>query len=199
MNLPFRVCLVLVLSISISGLSVVAQDFPPDPQGGGTGAPRPGGIPAEQLLRLLGQPAAQKALVITEEQRKKIEELSFNVRKTAIQQQAALQVQRLELERLMQADTPDRAAIDKKIPEIAQAETTMMRARINALMDLRALLTKEQRDKIGELTAQRARQAAQARAQQAAPKAKIAPPAPRNPMAPRPGPQPPAPPQQPGG
>ena len=200
MNLPFKVCLILlVLLISISGLSVLAQGITPAgpqdrgpmmPQAPGMrGAPEPGRIQAEQLLRLLEQPAAQKALVITEEQRKKIEELSFNVRKTAIQQQAVLQVQRMELERLMQADSPDRAAIEKKIPEISQAEAAVMRARINALLDLRAVLTKEQRDKVRTFADQRARQAARMGGQQAPPRAKVAPPVPLEPMAP---PQPPA-------
>ncbi len=51
----------------------------------------------------------------------------------------------------MQAESPDRAAIDKKIQEISQARTALMKTRANELLDVRAVLTKEQRDKIREI------------------------------------------------
>jgi len=188
--------------LSVLGLFVLAQETPParpDSWRQDLGpaqllrrALEGGEAPAEELLRVLELPAAQKALVLTDEQRKKIEDINFNVQKAAIQQQAVLRVQRLELERLMRADNPDRAAIDKKIPEVAQAQTTIMRARINALMDLRGVLTKEQRDKIREFVAQRLEQAVRIRAQQAQSRPKVAPSAPAAPLAP---PQPPAPPR----
>jgi Spy/CpxP family protein refolding chaperone len=95
--------------------------------------------------------------VLANEQRKKIGR-QLQVRRSAIQQQAALQVQRLELERMMRAETPDRIAIDRKIPDIVQAQTAIMRTRINALMDLRGVLTKEQRDRIREFALQRVQQ-----------------------------------------
>jgi Spy/CpxP family protein refolding chaperone len=102
----------------------------------------------ERLLGALNRPEVQKALGLTEEQRKKIEDIAFNAEKSAIPQRAALQVQRLELRRLMRADNPDRPAIEKKIQEIAQAQTALSRTRINTMLDVRGVLTKEQRDKI---------------------------------------------------
>ena len=143
------------------------------------------GLGAE-ILRQLNLPPAQKALAFTDEQRKKLEDITFNIRRSTIQQQATLQVQRLELHRLMGADTPDRAAIDKKVQEISQTQSSMLRARVTAFLDLRALLTKEQRDKI--------RAYVQQRLQQAQPKPKINPP----PLVPQAAPpQPPAPPKPP--
>jgi Spy/CpxP family protein refolding chaperone len=151
------------------------------------------GLGAE-ILRQLNLPAAQKALAFSDEQRKKLEDITFNIRRSAIQQQATLQVQRLELQRLMGADTPDRAAIDKKVQEIAQTQSSLLRARVTALLDLRGLLTKEQRDKIREFVRQRLQQAGPG-AQQARPRPKINPP----PLAPQASPpQPPAPPKPPG-
>ena len=105
----------------------------------------PGGIAG--LLRL---PQVQKELGITDEQRRKLEEIGFNTARTSIQQRATLDVLRLELERMKGADAPDRAAIDKKIQEIGQAEAALMRTRVNAELDVRGALTKEQRDKIAQ-------------------------------------------------
>ncbi len=114
----------------------------------------------QRFWRILNRPEVQKALVITDDQRKKLEDAAFNFRKSAIQQRAALQVQRLELQRLMEADTPDRAAIDKKVAEISQTQSILLKASINGLMDARAILTKEQRDRIRVYLQQPAPQAA---------------------------------------
>jgi Spy/CpxP family protein refolding chaperone len=195
----FVFCLFVFAIFAVLGSLVLAQEILPA-RGGPVGQNAPpaqalrramegGEAPVEELLRALELPAVQKALVLTDEQRRKIEDISFNARRAAIQQEAALRVQRLELERMMRADNPDRAAIDKKIPEVAQAQTMIMRARINALMDLRGVLTKEQRDKIGEFVAQRVQQAARARAQQARPApgaVQAAPAVPAAPLSPQP-------------
>jgi Spy/CpxP family protein refolding chaperone len=152
----------------------------------------------QQLLRLLGQPEAQKVLGITEEQRKKLEDIGFNARKAAIQQRATLQVQRMELQRLLQADNPDRAAIDKKVAELSQAQTALMRTMVNGLVDARGALTKEQRDKIRDYMQRQVRQRAQPGAQQGArPGPRRAAPAPF-PQGPPPVPLPPMPPRPPG-
>jgi Spy/CpxP family protein refolding chaperone len=100
---------------------------------------------------MLRRPEIQKELGITEEQRNKIEEIGFNSSKNAIQQRATLQVLHLELGRLTQADTPDRAAIDKKIQEISQAQSAQMRTMVNLRLDIQSVLTKEQREKIKTL------------------------------------------------
>lgn len=134
------------------------------PGGPGMGLRRPGmGVRGPQMMRreilmhLLRDTEAQKQLNITEEQRKKMEDIVFNNQKAGIQDRANLQVRRLELQRLMQADTPDRAAIDKKLQEVTQAQAALERARINAALDFRAVLTKEQRDKIREAEQKRIR------------------------------------------
>ncbi len=116
---------------------------------------RPGMMRREGLLRLLRDPNVQKQLNITEEQHKKLEDIVFNSEKAAIQDNATLRLRRLELRHLMQADNPDRAAIDKKIQEISQVEAGLMKIRTNGLLDARAVLTKEQRDKIREIVQRR--------------------------------------------
>jgi Spy/CpxP family protein refolding chaperone len=149
----------------------LAQDNPPDPQipgrnNAGLRQP-PGRVPiqppqseigAAEIFRLLDLPAAQRALGVADEQRKKLEDIAFNFRRAMVQQEAALRVQQLDLERLIRADTPDRAAIDKKIQEIAQAQSSVMRTRVNGLLDVRSNLTREQRDRIREFMQQRNQQ-----------------------------------------
>ncbi len=115
-------------------------------------APRPG---RAELARLLRNPEIQKQLNITDEQRKKLEDIGFNGEKSTIQDRANLEVRRLELRRLMQADNPDRAAIEKKLQEVGQAQTALERARVNSMLDVRAVLTKEQQDKLREIARQR--------------------------------------------
>ena len=183
----FAVCLSM-LGLLVFAQSPAGQNAPPAQAV--RGALDRGQLPAEQLLRLLELPAIQKALVLTDEQIKKIEDISLIVRIDVIRQQAELRVQRLELERMMQADAPDRAAIDNKVQEAAQAQAALMHARVNALLNLRAVLTKEQRDKIRESVARRIQQRVRARAQQAQPAPKLALPAPPAPPAP---PKPPVP------
>lgn len=103
------------------------------------------------LLGALNRPDVQRELALTEDQRKKLDDVAFNANKARIQEQANLQVHRLELARLMRADNPDRAAIDKKLQDISQAQLALSRATTNAVLDGRGVLTKQQRDKLAEL------------------------------------------------
>lgn len=199
MNSPAKFCwltawlFVFVVCLPVLGSLVLAQEIPPPgPATAGQNAPSSqalrralvgGEVQAEELLRLIEMPAVQKALVLTDEQGEKIEDISFNVRRAVIKQQAALRVQRLELERMMRADTPDRAAIDKKVQEVAQALTEIMRSRVNALMDLRVVLTKEQSNKIRAFVSQRIQRATRARLQQRQPGLGLAPSTPTVPPA----------------
>jgi len=100
-------------------------------------------------------PDLDQQLGITAEQRKKLDDIRFSSEKIRIQAQADLRIQQLDLERLMSADVPDRAAIDKKVQDIAQAQGALMRSRINSDLDRRSVLTKEQRDKMRDLRQQR--------------------------------------------
>jgi len=109
------------------------------------------GLPRERrLLALLRRPDIQRMLGLTEEQRNKLEDIRSSSAKVAIQQRANLQIQRLDLERLMRAENPDRAAIDGKLQELAQTRAALTRAAVFATLDARGVLTKEQRQKLAE-------------------------------------------------
>ena len=96
-------------------------------------------------------PQVQKELGITAEQRQKLEDIRFDMEKEAIQHRSALQIHRLELSRLINAENPDRAAIDKKIQEVSQEEGSLMRSSIDGRLNARGVLTAEQRTKLAQL------------------------------------------------
>jgi Spy/CpxP family protein refolding chaperone len=99
----------------------------------------------------LFSPQVQKELGITAEQRQKLEDIRFNMEKEAIQHRSALQIHRLELSHLINAENPDRAAIDKKIQEVSQEEGSLMRSSIDGRLNARGVLTAEQRTKLAQL------------------------------------------------
>jgi len=107
----------------------------------------------EMIRRLLRNPEVLKRFGITDDQRKKLEDILFNTEKTGIEARATVQVRRLELRHLLEADNPDRGAIDKKLQEASQAETALLRARLNGLLDARSVLSKDQLEKIREAVA----------------------------------------------
>lgn len=106
--------------------------------------------PGNAVLEIL-RPAVLKELAITAEQRQKLEDIRFNTEKESIQRRAAMQVRRMELQRLVDADNPDRAAVDRTIQEVAQEEAAIMRATINARLNAKAVLSAEQRAKLVQL------------------------------------------------
>ncbi len=117
--------------------------------GDGPGMRRMGQMgPGEPMAGLLRNPEVQKELGLTPEQLQKLDDIRFNAEKEGIQHRSALQISHLELNHLMTAENPDRAAIDKKIQETAQEEAAMMRSSINARLNARSVLTAEQRTKL---------------------------------------------------
>jgi Spy/CpxP family protein refolding chaperone len=129
----------------------------PGMQSRGMRGPNGPGMGQRDLIAELLQPEVQKELAITAGQRQKLEDIRFNREKESIQHRAALQIQRLELSRLIGSENPDRPAIDKKIQEVAQEETALMRASINARLDSRAVLTAQQRAKLAQFAQNRMR------------------------------------------
>ncbi|MBI4444572.1 MAG: periplasmic heavy metal sensor [Acidobacteria bacterium] len=103
------------------------------------------------LLRILHDPRMRTELGLTDDQVKKLEEIAFNTPKSLIQHSSDLRVRQLELGRLTTAENPDKSAIDRKLQEVAQAQSALSRARIYGLIDARAVLTAEQRSKLQDL------------------------------------------------
>jgi len=111
--------------------------------GGGMGM-GPRGFEA-MLDRLTGP------LAITAKQREKLESIRDKQQRDDIRTGADLQIARLDLRNLMEADNADRGAINSQIDKIAQMEASMRKSRVGAMLDGRAVLTAEQRAKLEQL------------------------------------------------
>jgi len=106
------------------------------------------------LARLADDPAAREKLGITAEQAAKIRQDTSEFRKSAIRGRADLQVRRLELQDLLRVDSPDRAAIDKKLDEINAARLAQSKAQVHYRLAMREILTPEQRQNLREMRAE---------------------------------------------
>lgn len=95
-----------------------------------------------------GMFAALRALDLSDAQRKRVEDLGERHQRRAIQSRADLQTARLDLRKLMRADTPDRRAIETQIDRIAGLRAGLEKDRAGMLLDVRALLTPEQREQL---------------------------------------------------
>ncbi len=132
------------------GLALLAPGGPARAQGPGEG---PGGAPPrmerraevrhrhEQMLRELD---------LTKEQREKVAELRERAERSAIRLRADLQTARLDLRRMVRAERADRMAINRQIDRIAQMRAEMEKARVAAMLDIRDVLTPEQRERARE-------------------------------------------------
>jgi Spy/CpxP family protein refolding chaperone len=137
------------------------------PRGGGPGGPgapmgpRPGfggpGMPGgpmgpEELFdQLTG------ALALTDPQRDRLEKIRDEHVRDDIHARAELEIARLDLRRLVDADMPDRGAIDAQIDRLAQMEAGLHKSRVAMMLDSRAVLTAAQAKKLKELRGARGR------------------------------------------
>jgi Spy/CpxP family protein refolding chaperone len=101
-----------------------------------------------RLARLLKDPAIRQQLGITAEQAAAIRQQETDFRKERIRGRADLQVKRIDLENLMAADKPDRAAIDSKLTEISAARLVLEKSAVHYRLTMRDAITPAQREKL---------------------------------------------------
>lgn len=99
----------------------------------------------------INNPKLREQLLITPEQVVKIRQESLNFRKAEILSRADLEVKRLELHSLLEAETPDRAAIDKSLRAANAAQFTVEKTAIDHQLAVRDLVTPEQRKKLEKM------------------------------------------------
>lgn len=120
----------------------------------GMGGPGRGeGGPA--LSRMLSDPAIRQQVGVTADQVAKIRQQESDFRKAEIRNRADLEIKRMDLQDLLAAEKPDRAAIDSKLSEVGAAQLVMEKAAINNRLDMRAALTPAQHLKLQQILAQR--------------------------------------------
>ena len=104
--------------------------------------------------RFWDNPRVAAALKITPNQQKAMDEILFQHREKLIDLRATLQKAELELEPLMNADEPNRAAIEAQIDKVVAARAALEKANSNFLLDLRMKLTPDQWKQIKNFRAQ---------------------------------------------
>ncbi len=118
---------VILLAIALTAGNVLAQ-------------------PADRPMRQgnKGPMAMMQKLDLTDAQQAQIRKLHVDFQKKQIQNQAKVRLARLDLGQMLQADKPDRAAIEKTIRDISSIETDTKLARVDQMLAIRAILTPEQ-------------------------------------------------------
>ena len=104
--------------------------------------------------RLLFSERARRKLGLSEEQGTRVHQLGLEARKNSIRRRADLEIKQLELEELLSAAEPDRAAIDRTVQEIGALHAARMKAGIDQRLNFQDVLTPEQRDKLREFREQ---------------------------------------------
>jgi Spy/CpxP family protein refolding chaperone len=90
-------------------------------------------------------------LDLSDTQRERLVELHERQAREAIQSRAELATTALDLHKLMRADRPDRAAIDRLVERMGQIRTGVQKSRVATMLDVRGVLTPEQEQKLKEL------------------------------------------------
>ncbi len=99
----------------------------------------------------LNNPALRQRLGITADQTAKLHQQALDFQKSQIRDQADLQVKRIELNELLAANNPDRAAINAKLQEVSAAQMASEKAAIDNRLAMRDILTPAQRQQLEQL------------------------------------------------
>lgn len=83
-------------------------------------------------------------LKLNDAQKDQFEKITFETQKKQIELRSKLETARLELQRLMDADSPEKSAIEKKFNEIASAQTALKMNHVNCWFEKNKVLTPEQ-------------------------------------------------------
>ena len=121
----------LLVATFVSAGATLAQENPPDPP---RHAPMPG----------MGKPDIFAKLKLSDEQKEQMKNIRFETQKKEIELRAKLALSRLELGRLVMSETPDKAAIEKKMNEVVANEASLKMNKLNGWFEANKNLTPEQ-------------------------------------------------------
>jgi Spy/CpxP family protein refolding chaperone len=93
-----------------------------------------------------GGPELMSELKLSDSQKQRLADLRDQRRRNAIEARADLQIAALDLGKLMREDRPNRSAIDEQIDKIAQRRAALRKAEVASMLDMREVLTTQQRD-----------------------------------------------------
>ena len=159
MRIKVGATLLLILALAVP--LVWAQDLDDPPTGRGAQMARFFRGEHDQghmWMRFLEDPAFRQHVGITNEQADKLRALGFAAAKTRARLEADGKIRRIELTELLRAEKPDRAAIDKKLREIADIQYASLKAHTDDLLAFREIVPPEQREKIHAFVRDRMRE-----------------------------------------
>jgi len=155
---------VLVAAATAVGIAQSAPDPQPAPRTprAARPAPAPGDQgPAQASPRpTMMRQRMQQELGLTDAQMAELQKLRSEQQKRTIRSAADRRIARMELEELLNADTPDQKAIDVKVKQLADLEAGKLRARVDQQLAMRKVLTPEQFKKWQQLRPARGERAA---------------------------------------
>ncbi|MDR3764135.1 MAG: Spy/CpxP family protein refolding chaperone [Acidobacteriota bacterium] len=144
----------LVAFVLLTGMAWAQPQFPQDGPGGGMerGGPRPG-VPGGVVPpgRWWKNAEVVKTLGLGDEQVQKIEKIFSESRLKLVDAHANLQKEEFKLEPLLDADTPDEAAVLAAIDRITAARAVVEKANAQMGFAIRRVLTPEQWKKLRAL------------------------------------------------
>lgn len=157
--------------VVVTGLSLQAWADPGDGRGGGPEGRRamgpggPGGAAAmggRMLQRLLDHPEKMKEFGITEEQAAALKSSFYELEKKMVSLESDAELAQLELRRLMDADTPDKAAVLAAVDKAGAARTAIHKAAVEQRLAVREIVSAETLRKIKDKVGDRMRQSRRA-------------------------------------
>jgi Spy/CpxP family protein refolding chaperone len=87
-------------------------------------------------------------LQLTQDQKDKMDSTKIAHKKDMIKKNADRDIAQIELEELMRKDEPNLAAVSDQLKKIANMEADLKLSQIKLMVDLKAILTKEQKDNL---------------------------------------------------
>ncbi|WNM58344.1 Spy/CpxP family protein refolding chaperone [Candidatus Nitrospira allomarina] len=97
----------------------------------------------------------EEELKLSDEQKEAFNRLRLDYDKMVVKKTADVRTAEVDLATLLGKDEPDRQAIEEQVKTIGTIKEDMMMARIDSLLELRGVLTKDQYGKFREILHQR--------------------------------------------
>lgn len=111
--------------------------------------------PLQQAQRALHDPMIRQQLGISDDQANMLETQVADFQKKVIQQQADLDIQRVDLENLIASENPDRSAVDNKLEQVNSARLALQKSAVDFYLTVKQEITPEQQQKIRQFLQQR--------------------------------------------
>lgn len=100
---------------------------------------------------MAGRERLARALGLTDEQRAKMREAHERQMRRSIAERADLKIAKLDLRKLVRADHPDQHAIEAQVDKIAGMRAELQKQRLATMIEIRAMLTADQRARLREM------------------------------------------------